>query len=171
MTNNFEAMTDQLKSWIGEAREQLKMFGTPIWGATDAALDSEHLQDFELMLTKGRERFDLPAQTRMHSLRLETEGGGSFVACLTGNTPQAGDRARALASFLMSMPLLIDNMEASVVHSAETSARISELIDSNNTKEEANRVQARRIKQLEEQVRWLVEKIGVEYVAPESDAA
>lgn len=174
-TNTPSPSPETILSWIQEAREQLALFGTPVWGSTDAQTDADHIADLSKMLQQGRERFLLNDKTEMHSLRLMGEDGVSYVTCLTGNTPFSGPRARALAGYLMSMPFMLDMME-DVVNGKIISAdldqeRIKELIESNNEKLFENRAQRVEIKKLEAQVAWLMERIPGIYSAPESDQA
>ncbi len=155
----FREMASQMKIWIDEARQQLDLFGTPIWGATDPHTDEEHIQAFKEHLEMTRKRFDLPEKTQMHALRLE-DSGSSFITCLTGNTQNAGNRARALAGILLSMPAILETIE---IGCTEVD-KVADLI-------EQNARQSEEIKKLNETIVWLAAKSGVEYVAPHTDAA
>jgi len=167
--------TEHLLQWIEEARERLKTFGTPAWGSTDPLTDAEHIANFSNMLRSSRERFDLDEKTEMHDVRVLNDDGSSFITAMTGNTPQAAQRAQSIAGYLMAMPAMLETIEYALNEKMAVEdiyrERIKELLEHNNELTFQNRDQRIEIKKLQAQVAWLMERIPGIYSAPESDQA
>jgi hypothetical protein len=119
------AITKSKLDFIKEARRTLAFFQDPVWAATKAATDPEHLIAHAETLAKTRQHHaDLPEKTEMHMVI----GDGDVIFALAGNSPDAAERARAIVGFLRSMPYVLEEMERGL-HLEE---RVDELLRSNN---------------------------------------
>ena len=117
----------ELLSFIREARRFLKFVESPVWAGSAELTDEEHLAETRTILEKSRDRFDLPERTVMHSVRNDK----GLVLALTGNTPNASERARFLTGMITALPRLLDLIEERVIEtdaatrgSARDTARI-----------------------------------------------
>jgi hypothetical protein len=152
--------TDQeLLSFIREARRFLKFVQHPEWVGSAENTDAEHLAELSTTLTISRESLNLSEKTVMHQVR-STETG--LVLAITGNTPDAAERARFLTGMIAAMPRLLEGIEAFMVRDVFMQARIEELLESNNDKLIENREQRHTILQLQAQVNFLLKSIPVE---------
>jgi hypothetical protein len=152
--------TDQeLLSFIREARRFLKFVQHPEWVGSAENTDAEHIAEFTTTLGISRESKCLPEKTVMHQVR-STETG--LVLAITGNTPDAAERARFLTGMIAALPRLLEGIEAFMVRDVFMGARIKELLESNNEKLFENREQRQTILQLQAQVDLLLKAIPVE---------
>ena len=104
--------TDQeLLSFIREARSFLKFVESPGWFGSAELTDLDHVAEMATSLSLTRERVNLPEMTVMHSVR-NTETG--LILALTGNTPDAAERARFLTGLMRAMPRLLEAIEQCV---------------------------------------------------------
>jgi hypothetical protein len=106
-----DQQNSELLSFIREARRFLQFVESPVWAGSAELTDEEHLAETRTHLEKSRERFDLPERTVMHSVRND-EG---LVLALTGNTPNAAERARFLTGMISALPRLLDLIEERVI--------------------------------------------------------
>jgi hypothetical protein len=151
--------TDQeMLSFISEARKFLKFVQNPEWSGSAELTDDEQLDEMKTHLAKTRERSSLPDKTVMHSVR-DSETG--LVLAMTGNTPEAAERARFLTGLMRSLPRLLGAIEDSFVDAAFANERIKELITSNNEKLFENRAQRDDIRQLKAQVDLLLKAVQI----------
>jgi hypothetical protein len=149
--------TDQeLLSFVREARKFLKFVDHPEWGSSEELTDDQLLDEMKTHLAQTRERIDMPEKTRMHSVYNAETG---LVLAMTGNTPDAAERARFLTGLMSALPRLLEAIEESFVQAAFAEERIKELISSNNEKLFENRAQRDRIRQLQAQVELLLKSI------------
>ncbi|MCA1379521.1 hypothetical protein I6F34_01630 [Bradyrhizobium sp. BRP05] len=157
MTDAIEATTDQRKlEYVTEARRLLALFQDPIWGATAAQTDEEHLADYKSTLAKTREYYpELPEKTEIHAVM----GEGNVVFAFTGNAPNSGERARALVGFIHTMPYLLDSLVELIELKRTHSDRVSELIQHNTMQLMENRAQRDTILKLQAQVQFLMDQI------------
>lgn len=151
--------TQELLSFISEARRFMKSITEPEWTCSQLLTDDDHLSEMKAQLECSRNVHSLPEKTEMHSVR---SAGTGLVYAYTGNTPNAADRARFLTGLLTALPRLLEGIEASLVREAFMDARIKELIESNNEKLMENREQRQEIRQLKAQVDLLLKSIPVE---------
>jgi hypothetical protein len=103
-----EPTKEQQLEWIAEARRLLVLFQDPIWAATAEQTDQMHLTDYCETLDKTRKHFNLPEETPMHAVM----GKGDVIYAYTGNSPTSADRAKAIVGFILTMPFLLDAVEA-----------------------------------------------------------
>jgi hypothetical protein len=151
--------TDQeLLSFVREARKFLRFVENPEWVGSAELTDEDQISEMKTHLSKTRERTRLPEKTVMHSVRNSETG---LVLAMTGNTPDAAERARFLTGLMRSMPRLLEAIEESFVREAFADDRIKELIASNNEKLFENRAQRDQIRQLQAQVNLLLKAIPV----------
>lgn len=151
--------TQELLSFINEARRFMKTIVDPEWVCTEPLPDEVHLEELQQQMNCSRSLHSLPERTEMHSVRA---AGSGLVYAYTGNTPLAAERARFLTGLLTSLPRLLEGMEAFMVRDVFMEARIKELIESNNEKLMENRAQRQEIQQLKAQVDHLLKTIPVE---------
>jgi hypothetical protein len=152
--------TDQeLLSFIREARRFLKFVQSPEWVGSAENTDAEHLAELTTTLAISRESKNLPEKTVMHQIR-STETG--LVLAITGNTPDAAERARFLTGMISAMPRLLEGIEAFMVRDVFMQSRIKELLESNNDMLFENREQRADIRQLKAQVEFLLKTIPAE---------
>jgi hypothetical protein len=101
--------TDQeLLSFIREARHFLKYVESPGWVGSAELADEDHVAELATSLSLSRERLGLPETTVMHSVR-NTQTG--LILALTGNTPDAAERARFLTGLMQALPRLLQAIE------------------------------------------------------------
>ncbi|WP_029081155.1 hypothetical protein [Bradyrhizobium sp. th.b2] len=148
----------ELLSFIREARKFLRFVENPEWAGSAELTDVEHLDEMKTHLEKTRGRIDMPEKTVMHFVRNSETG---LVLAMTGNTPEAAERARFLTGLMTSLPRLLQAIEESFVDAAFAEDRIKELITSNNEKLFENRGQRDEIRQLKAQVDLLLKSIPV----------
>jgi hypothetical protein len=142
--------------FIAEARRLLTNFKDPIWAGSESKSDEDHVKEFTAILAKTRETHpDLEATTVMNSVCDET----GLVIVLTGNTPEAGQRAKLIAGLLHSVRGMLDDWEVLILLNAQQEARIEELLVSNNEKLMENRAQRETIRKLQAKIDWLLEQI------------
>jgi hypothetical protein len=151
--------TDQeLLSFVREARKFLRFVEDPEWVGSAELTDDEQIGEMQVHLSKTRDRTLLPEKTVMHSVR---NGKTGLVLAMTGNTPDAAERARFLTGLMRSMPRLLEAIEESFVREAFAEDRIKELISSNNEKLFENRAQRDVIRQLKAQVDLLLKAVPI----------
>ncbi|MHC2552471.1 hypothetical protein [Bradyrhizobium elkanii] len=151
-----EAVTDEKRlEFATQARQLLALFNEPFWGATRGQTDEMHLADYCETLAKGRTDLGLAEETTMHAVM----GPGDIVYAFTGNTPNAGDRAKALVGFINTMPFLLDALEELIDLRRTHSARVTELITHNSEQLMENRSQRDTIRQLKATVAFLMQQI------------
>jgi hypothetical protein len=149
------AIITSKRNFIQEARRVLAFFQNPVWSSSEARTDEEHVNDFAENVVTTRERFpELPEKTEMHMV---INDDGDQILALTGFSPEAAERARAICAFLRSMPHILLDME----HAIHLEERVDELLKSNNEKLLENRDQRATIRKLEAQVAFLLNKIPV----------
>jgi hypothetical protein len=104
--------TDQeLLSFVREARKFLKYVESPGWVGSAELTDEDHVAELATSLSLSRARLGLPAETVMHSVRNTKTG---LILALTGNTPDAAERARFLTGLMQSLPRLLDAIEQKI---------------------------------------------------------
>jgi len=104
-------------NFIAEARRVLAYLQDPVWAASEAKPDEDHVTDYASTIAKTREHFPkLPKNTEMQMVL----GDGDVVFALTGNSPDAAERARAIVGFLRSMPYLLDDLEQRIKSELES---------------------------------------------------
>lgn len=151
--------TDQeMLSFVREARKFLRFVADPEWTGSAELTDEGHVEEMKTHLAKTRERVALTEKTVMHSVRNSENG---LVLAMTGNTPDAAERARFLTGLMRSMPRLLDAIEENFVREAFADDRIKELIASNNEKLFENRAQRDEIRQLKAQVELLLKAVPI----------
>lgn len=152
--------TDQeLLSFIREARRFLRLVQNPEWVVSAENTDAEHIDELTATLAISRESSNLPEKTVMHKVQNAQTG---LILAITGNTPDAAERARFLTGIIAALPRLLEGIEAFMVRDAFMQARIKELLESNNDKLFENREQRTLIRQLEAQVAFLLKSIPAE---------
>ncbi|WP_439357960.1 hypothetical protein [Bradyrhizobium sp. DASA03007] len=151
--------TDQeMLSFVREARKFLKFVQDPEWTGSAELTDDQHVEEMKTHLAKTRERIELPEKTVMHSVRGAESG---LVLAMTGNTPDAAERARFLTGLMRSLPRLLEAIEDYFIRESVADDRIKELISSNNEKLFENRAQRDEIRQLKAQVDLLLKSIPI----------
>lgn len=151
-----EAVTDEKRlEFATQARQLLALFNEPFWGATREQTDEMHLADYCETLAKGRADLGLAEETAMNAVM----GPGDIVYAFTGNTPNAGDRAKALVGFINTMPFLLDALEELIELKRTHSARVTELIEHNSEQLMENRAQREVIRQQQAKIDWLMKQI------------
>jgi hypothetical protein len=151
--------TDQeMLSFVREARKFLKFVADPEWVGSAELTDEGHVDEMKTHLAKTRENTSLPEKTVMHSVRI---AGNGLVLAMTGNTPDAAERARFLTGMMRSLPRVLDAVEDLLVDATVAEDRIKELITSNNEKLFENRAQRDEIRQLKAQVDLLLKSIPI----------
>jgi hypothetical protein len=103
--------TQELVSFIREARKFLKYVESPGWFGSAEGTDQTHIDDLKTQLELTRERLELPEETVMHSVRNTKTG---LVLAYTGNTPDAAERARFLTGLMHALPGLLETIEECV---------------------------------------------------------
>jgi len=148
----------ELLSFVREARKFLKFVEKPEWVGSAELTDAEHIDEMKVHLEKTRARIEMPEKTVMHTVSNADTG---FVLAMTGNTPEAAERARFLTGLMTALPRLLDAIEESFVDAAVAEERVKELIASNNEKLFENRGQRDEIRQLKAQVDLLLKSIPI----------
>jgi hypothetical protein len=103
--------TQELISFVREARKFLKYVESPGWYGSVEGPDQVHIDDLKTQLELTRERLCLPDATVMHSVRNTKTG---LVLAYTGNTPDAAERARFLTGLMQALPSLLETIESCV---------------------------------------------------------
>ena len=100
----------ELLSFVREAREFLKYVESPGWVGSAELTDEDHVAELATTLSVSRERLNLPQETVMHSVRNTKTG---LILALTGNTPDAAERAKFLTGLMQALPRLLEAIEES----------------------------------------------------------
>jgi hypothetical protein len=101
-------ITQAKLSFIREARRYQQLFQNVAWTATADQTDADHVAWLTKTLASTRENVDLPETTMLNAV---TDSETGLVLALTGNTPDAADRARFLAGLLQALPHILDEFE------------------------------------------------------------
>jgi hypothetical protein len=107
--------TQELISFIREARKFLTYVELPGWFGSAEGSDQVHIEGLKRQLQLTRDRLDLPDTTVMHSVRNTKTG---LVLAYTGNTPDAAERARFLTGLMEALPRLLETIEECVTKAA-----------------------------------------------------
>ena len=111
--------TQELISFVREARKFLKYVESPGWFGSNEASDQAHIAELKQQLELTRERLGLPDETVMHSI-VNTKTG--LLLAYTGNTPDAAERARFLTGLMQSLPSLLTIIEECVMSKMKDAA-------------------------------------------------